>query len=100
MKTIRKENYEMPETFAHDMNHWALESISTIALDKRLGLIGSTWDPEVEHFIECVRNFFELGFDIEFSPSLWKYYDTPKWKKLVKAFDDITEYNEEFIKRY
>lgn len=92
MKTMRDENNEMPKTFDRELNLWALESISTISLDKRLGLIGSQINPEAEHFIKSVRNFFELSYALEFTPSLWRYFDTPDWKKLRKTFDDISEY--------
>lgn len=39
-KSMRnKETLEMPETFGHELNRWALESIGVIALDERLGVL-------------------------------------------------------------
>lgn len=91
MKNIRESNNEMPESFFRELNRWALESIGTIGLDKRLGLIGSVQDPEAEQFIGSIRDFLLYSFDLEFKPSLWKYIDTPVWKKVIKAQDNITE---------
>lgn len=40
IKTLRKpETNEVPNTFGHELNRWALESIGIIALDERLGVL-------------------------------------------------------------
>lgn len=40
MRTMRNENtLEMPNSFGHELNRWALESIGVIALDERLGVL-------------------------------------------------------------
>lgn len=39
MKKIRDEKNEVPADFSDFVNHWSLESISCIILDKRLGLL-------------------------------------------------------------
>lgn len=42
IKAIRDENSEMPADFQNELNKWALESISYIAVNQRLGLVGPT----------------------------------------------------------
>lgn len=39
IREIRDENSEVPADFANEANKWALESISSIALDQRLNLL-------------------------------------------------------------
>lgn len=40
IKSMRNEKtQEMPDTFGHELNRWALESIGVIALDERLGVL-------------------------------------------------------------
>lgn len=42
IRSIRDANNEMPGDFQNELNKWALESISYIALNQRLGLVGPT----------------------------------------------------------
>lgn len=39
IRSIRDENLEVPADFSNETNKWALESISSIALDQRLNLM-------------------------------------------------------------
>lgn len=39
IRLIRDENLEVPADFSNELNKWALESISYIALDQRLNLL-------------------------------------------------------------
>lgn len=39
MRKLRDQNMEMPEKFWEHINEWALESITLIAFDTRLGIL-------------------------------------------------------------
>lgn len=42
IRVIRDEQNEMPADFSNELNKWSLESISYIALSRRLGLLKET----------------------------------------------------------
>lgn len=42
IRKLRDEKLEVPADFSNELNKWALESISYIALDQRLNLLTST----------------------------------------------------------
>lgn len=86
----RDTNNELPANFGDEINKWSLESIGVIALDQRLGvLVGD--DPDARLLIKSVRDFFELAFDLEVKPSLWRIISTPKFRQLMQAYDHLTK---------
>lgn len=114
IKTLRDNNNEMPDNFQNEMNKWSLESIALIALEHRLGLITKEDDPENQllinvrkdrfffyvkstHYmhtrsLQAVKDFFSLSFELDIQPSIWKYYKTPKFNRLMDAFEVMTKY--------
>lgn len=95
IKTLRDHQNELPANFLYELNKWSLESIASIALDQRLHILSGIKgdrDSKASQLIEAVDKFFELSFDLEISPSLWRYVSTPKYKRLMKVFDTMTEY--------
>lgn len=101
IKTLRDEKNEMPANFLYELNKWALESIASIALDQRLHILDGQQDDEnskATQLIKSVDGFFSLSYELEMLPSPWKYIATPKYKQLMKVFDNLTEYvNESFV---
>lgn len=93
IRRIRDENSEVPADFANEANRWALESICSIALNQRLGLLNSNPDPDSDgqRLISAVHDFFTLTFELEMMPSIWKYYKTPAYKKLIATLHTMTE---------
>lgn len=81
---------EMPATFANEMQLWALESIGTIALDRRLGVMAHELDEDANLMIRSVNDFFRIAYNLEVQPPLWKYYATKDFKRLMSVFDDMT----------
>lgn len=62
VKSMRnKETHEMPDTFGHELNRWALESIGVIALDERLGVLHDD-NHQQGHTIINVIELFYLQF--------------------------------------
>lgn len=89
---------EMPSDFGNELNKWALESIGVIALDDRLGaLMNDT--AEGRQIIELVKNFFVLTYELDVAPSVWKYYKTPQFKKLMSVFDQMTALIMKYVDR-
>lgn len=86
----RDKNNEVPASFGHELNKWALESIGLIALDQRLGVLEGN-HPDAKLLIKCVKDFFRLSYELEILPSLWKYVATPKFNELMSAFDNMTK---------
>lgn len=78
---------EMPANFENELNKWALESICLIAMEKRLGCLDDTPNPEVQKIIESVITAFNLMFKLDFQVSFWKWFSTPDWKLFVKCVD-------------
>ncbi|XP_061391254.1 cytochrome P450 CYP12A2-like [Musca vetustissima] len=89
---------EVPSTFEEEINRWTLESVSVVALDKQLGLISKNRDnPTAKRMFQALTDFFTYSLEIEFKPSIWKYYKTPTFKKLMKSLDEITDITKGFV---
>lgn len=92
IRSIRDEKNETPAGFSNEMNKWALESIACIGLETRLGLLGEIdKDSDGQRMIQSVHDFFSLSYELEVMPSIWKYYKTPTFKKLIQALHVMTE---------
>lgn len=93
MAQMRDPKQELPSNFIIYLNKWALESISSIALDTRLGCLEDSADKnsDSEKMIRSVHDFLEMTFKLEFFPSFWKYVSTPGFVKLMNALDTITK---------
>lgn len=42
--------------------------------------------------LQAVKDFFSLSFELDIQPSIWKYYKTPKFNRLMDAFEVMTKY--------
>lgn len=92
LKTLRNSSFETPANFGYELTKWSLESITAIALDQRLNVMNSSdSNSRPKQLIQAVDDFFKLSYELEVQPSLWKYFETPKYKRLMKTFDIMTE---------
>lgn len=94
IKTLRDNQNELPANFLYELNKWSLESIASIALDQRLYILEGKEDDKnskASQLIGAVDDFFTISFELEMLPSLWRYVETPKYKKLMNVFDKMTE---------
>lgn len=85
---------EMPADVFYKLNKRALESIGVVALNQRLNVLDDHHDSQntkSQQLIKAVNNFICLTFDLELTPSLWRYYETKEYKQLMKCFDNPTE---------
>lgn len=87
---LRDEHDELPATFGTELNLWAMESMGSIALDRRLGVIAFERDADAELMITTVKDMFVLMYAVEVKPEIWKYYPTKEFKQLMEVFDNLT----------
>ncbi|XP_050079175.1 cytochrome P450 CYP12A2-like [Anopheles maculipalpis] len=92
VSSLRDEKSELPSDFYQWLNRWALETVGVLALDTRLGVLRPEQSTEGKTIIALVRNIFDLIHKLEFEPSLWKYFKTPTFKRLMKEFDNLTNF--------
>ncbi|KAH9627770.1 hypothetical protein HF086_011148 [Spodoptera exigua] len=101
MKANRNEKNMLKNDFDKEMNLWALESIGTVALGCRL----NCFDPNLPadspewQLIQCVHDLFATANELDFKPSLWRYYSTPTFKKAMKLYEHHENLTKYFIKK-
>lgn len=91
IKAIRDPNtLEVPDNFLEYINYWTLESVSVVALDKQLGLLKDSHNDEnAKLLFKSLDDFFTLAAIYEIQPSVWRYFHTSQFKKLLNAYDNI-----------
>ncbi|XP_049960933.1 probable cytochrome P450 301a1, mitochondrial [Schistocerca serialis cubense] len=101
MLDLRDENGKMPLDFKNELNKWALESISLVALDARLGCLERNLpaDSEQQRLIDATLAIFDCMLQLDLQPSPWRYVSTPAWRRLVKALDCSYEVSMRHITR-
>ncbi|XP_062548455.1 cytochrome P450 CYP12A2-like [Armigeres subalbatus] len=91
MLKIRDDKNELPGNFNQWLNRWALETMGVLALDTRLGVLEDSQSEEAHLIVSNIRQFFELTYQLDVLPSVWKYYKTPTFKKLMITLDNLTD---------
>lgn len=66
-------------------------------MDTRLGLISGKHDGRSERLIQASKDAARLLFNIEVKPALWRIVRTPNFRKLMKAYDTITNLSSEIV---
>ncbi|XP_059608808.1 probable cytochrome P450 12b2, mitochondrial [Phlebotomus argentipes] len=97
LNNTRDVNLETPANFVYQLNIWALESISYITMDMRLGLLTEKPDPNVDKLMLVLKDFFQLIYELDFQPSLWKIYKTPKFNRFMEIMDFMHEVIGKFV---
>lgn len=79
--------------FDVEMNLWALESIGTVALGSRLRCFDRELaeDSPEKQLIRCVHNLFITAHELDFKPSLWRYFPTKIFKKAMVLYKEQEE---------
>lgn len=92
IRSIRDGNNEVPGTFKRETYKWALESLGTIALERRLGILDPNQEEESpsSRLICLVEQLLEALHETE-NVKLWQYFPTSSIKKLQEAHDIFTE---------
>lgn len=88
---LRSADNKVPENFITLLNMWALESVSYISMDIRIGLLGKNEDPVALQFLACLKLFFDYVYKFDILPSTWKIYKDKTFKAHMKNMDDLTK---------
>ncbi|XP_066267300.1 probable cytochrome P450 CYP44 [Branchiostoma lanceolatum] len=89
--TEKEDSGGQVHNFTSYVYRWALESISVVVLDKRLGCMTlDDLEPgsDAQLMIDGVNDFFDAFVKLELSAvGLYKYISTPMWRKFEKEID-------------
>uniref|UniRef100_A0A1B0CKT9 Cytochrome n=1 Tax=Lutzomyia longipalpis TaxID=7200 RepID=A0A1B0CKT9_LUTLO len=97
LHNLRDSNLDTPPNLIFNLNLFALESISYITMNIRLGLIEEKKDANVEKFMQNFKILFGLLYELDFKPSIWKIYKTAKFHQFMQVMDELHEGIEIFI---
>ncbi|XP_055921318.1 uncharacterized protein LOC129952612 [Eupeodes corollae] len=99
IREIRDPNtLEMPENFLDEINRLTFESVAVIALDQELGFIRKNRDaPEVAELFRSLNRFFDLAYELDIQPSIWKIIKTPKFYEMMRVNDKMFNITKKFI---
>ncbi|XP_045624921.1 probable cytochrome P450 49a1 isoform X2 [Procambarus clarkii] len=84
---------EMPHDFQNEIYKWALESVGSVALNRRLGCLDPNIaaDSEPMKLIKLANEFFSSLSEVEFSSHLWMLVQTPSFRRLKKTHEEFLE---------
>ncbi|XP_068083417.1 probable cytochrome P450 49a1 [Anabrus simplex] len=101
MQNLKNANGELPPDFIEHLMRWALESISVVALDTRLGCLDPDLkqDSEPKKMISAVNFMFYAFYELDVKPSLLHFTKRKHWKELVTSLDTIYEVCMKYIRR-
>lgn len=93
IKKNRDDKSEAPEDFLEYLNEWALESIALITLNRRLGVMDN---PEASKVNALIKKVFELSFEYDVLPGIWRTFKTPGFKNAMKTYEKLTGIMKEY----
>merc|ERR1719318_57158 len=98
MKELRNEDGEIPG-FQNEIYKWALESVSKVTLDTRLGCLERNLDPdsEAQQMIDATGDFFVYLGKLVFGFPLYKYISTPSWRKFLRSQDTFFKITQKYV---
>lgn len=100
MKKLRNEMGEVPE-YLSELYRWSLESLASMALDKRLGCLDDDIkeDSEAMRMIRAAHGTFQGMNDLLFVPlRIWKYIPIKTWRKFIEAQDEFAKIAFKYVK--
>lgn len=80
---------ETPADYGMWCQRYALESIGVVALDRRLNVLAPDEGNRGTLLATAVDKMFTLTYKLDFMPSIWRYWTTPTFVKLMKTLDEI-----------
>ncbi|CAH2096223.1 unnamed protein product [Euphydryas editha] len=100
LKRLQENDNYLDQHFDLEITKWSLESVAVVGLGTRLGCLddGLTEDHPARILIKCSQDILELSWKLEFFPSLWKYYPTRNFKKMMNTLDLQWDASVKFIK--
>ncbi|XP_047475430.1 ecdysone 20-monooxygenase-like [Penaeus chinensis] len=92
IRNLRDGNQEMPHTFKDEIYKWSLESLATVALERRLNCFEDDLQasPESSRLILLAKQLLEALHETE-NVKLWQYFPTASISRLREAHDVFSE---------
>ncbi|XP_068083408.1 probable cytochrome P450 49a1 [Anabrus simplex] len=99
MRELKNENAELPPDFINYLFRWALESISLVALDTRLGCLERQFSPdsEAQKMINATHVVSDALLELDLKPGLRHFTKKKEWKEMVDALDCINEVSMKYV---
>lgn len=85
----RDVNNDTPSDYGIWCQRFALESIGLVALDRRLNVLEATENNRGTLLATAVDKMFQLVYKLDYMPSIWRYWTTPKFVQLMRTLDEI-----------
>lgn len=89
MAKLKDDPNYLENSFYLEMTKWSLESVGLVGLGARIGCLKG--DLEEDHpgrqLMQCAKDLIDLSFKLEMYPGIWKYIETPMFKKAIKTCD-------------
>lgn len=101
IKLIRDpKSFEVSPTFDSELTRLAFESVSLVALNRKLGLINqSSINPEAERLIVCAKKNFSNIYKLDIQPSIWKIIPTPLFFESLKYQEDLFTITHNYVEK-
>lgn len=92
IRNLRDSNNEMPHTFKNEIYKWSLESLATVALERRLNCLEDDLQasPESARLIPLAKQLLEALHETE-NVKLWQYFPTASITRLKEAHDVFSD---------
>ncbi|XP_037785556.1 probable cytochrome P450 49a1 [Penaeus monodon] len=92
IRSLRDKENEVPATFVNEIYKWAIESLATVVLERRLHCIEDDLrgSPESSHLIPLAKQFLDALYETE-NVKLWQYFPTTSITRLKDAHDVFSE---------
>lgn len=88
----------VPDDFLSEINRWTFENVVAVALDKELGLIRKHRDnPEALRVFEYLHKIFQLIYELDVKPPIWKIIKTKPFKEMMASLDAIQNFFEKCV---
>ncbi|XP_053964586.1 probable cytochrome P450 12b2, mitochondrial [Anastrepha ludens] len=80
-----------------ELRMWSFESVCYVALNSRLHLVSGKADADALRMSDTMAEFLQSTYEHDIAPSIWIYYQTPSFKRLMRMHDDLTEITRKFV---
>ncbi|XP_047476095.1 probable cytochrome P450 49a1 [Penaeus chinensis] len=92
IKSLRDKDNEVPATFVNEIYKWAMESLATVVLERRLHCFEDDLrgTPESSHLIPLAKQFLDSLYETE-NVKLWQYFPTTSITRLKEAHGVFSE---------
>ncbi|KAJ8722067.1 hypothetical protein PYW08_004469 [Mythimna loreyi] len=105
LKRLKDDKAYLEKNFNLEMTRWSLESVALVALGSRIGCLDDdfTEDHPGRKLMQCAKDMLDTAVELELFSSIWKYFATPTFKKMMNTYqmqwDISTKYIESARKR-